>query len=154
MPETNVERIVLLLGLCAIGVLVFLLVGRGHRTARPSAIPTVVTTPAATTSAAGTSVTLTSTAPAGPAQLAHIVLSATRGDCWVVVRSRSARGRLVFAGTITQGTKKRFTGTRLWLRLGAAGNLTGWLNGARIAIPSGSPTIVATAAGIHVLAVR
>lgn len=147
MPETNFERVVLVLGLCVVGVLAFLVVGRDHRVARSPARTTVASTPAATT----LEPTATSTEPALRPQLAYLVLAATRGDCWVVVRAGSAGGKVVFAGTISRGTAKRFTGARLWFRLGAAGNLTGRLDGVRIAIPPGSPTMIATAAGIRVL---
>jgi hypothetical protein len=155
VPETNFERVVFFLGLCAIGVLGFLVVRGNHHGARSSVTSTVLTTQATTTTSAATVVTSTdSTTPTQPTQLAHVVLEATRGDCWVVVRSRSARGKVVFAGVISQGTKKRFTGPRLWLRLGAAGNVTGRLNGARFALPPGTPTILASAAGVRVLALR
>jgi hypothetical protein len=155
VPETNFERVVFFLGLCAIGVLGFLVVRGDHHGVRSSVTSTVLSTQAPTTGSATTVARSTEPAtPTPPAQLAHVVLDATRGDCWVVVRSRSARGKVVFAGVISQGTKKRFTGPRLWLRLGAAGNLTGRLNGARFALPPGTPTILATAAGVRVLALR
>ena len=152
MPETNFERVVFFLGLCAIGALGFLVVREHRHGVHHTSTSTPVSTLApATTSAATVG---TSTEPAAQAQLARLVLTATRGDCWVVVRSRSARGKVVFAGVIGRGTKKRFTGARLWLRLGAAGNVTGRLNGARFALPPGTPTILATATGVRVLALR
>lgn len=157
MPETTFERLVFLVGLCAIGGLAFLVVRGDHHRARSTVPSTVVSTPAPATTASAAITTTTSPEPAAPAQparLAHLVLAAPGGDCWVVVRSGSARGKVVFAGTIAQGTRKRFAGARLWLRFGAAGNLSGRLNGAEIAIPPGSPTILATAAGIRVLALR
>ena len=154
MPETNFERVVFFLGLCAIGVLGFLVVKGDHHDVRSLVTSTVLSQASTTTSAATVVTSTDSTTPTQPTQLAHVVLEATRGDCWVVVRSRSARGKVVFAGVISQGTKKRFTGPRLWLRLGAAGNVTGRLNGARFALPPGTPTILATAAGVRVLALR
>jgi RodZ C-terminal domain len=154
VPETNFERVVFFLGLCAIGVLGFLVV-REHRHGvhhtSTSTSTSVSTLAPATTSAATVG---TSTEPAAQAQLARLVLTATRGDCWVVVRSRSARGKVIFAGLVTQGTKKRFAGARLWFRLGAAGNVSGRVNGARFALPPGTPTLLATAAGVRVLALR
>jgi hypothetical protein len=155
VPETNFERVVLVLGLCAIGVLGFLVVREKHHGVRSSLTPTIVSRPTATATSAATFETPTQPATQTEAgQLAQLVLTATRGDCWVVVRTRSARGKVIFAGVISRGTKKRFSGPRLWLRLGAAGNLSGRLNGARLALPPGTPTILATATGIRVLALR
>ena len=151
MPETKLERVVLVLGLCAIGVLGFLVVKQEHHDVRASATARISSTPAATTASTTAVETPTQTTPA---QLAHLVLTATRGDCWAVVRSRSARGNVIFAGVIRRGSKKRFNAARLWFRLGAAGNVTGQLNGARIVLPLGSPTMLATASGVQVLALR
>lgn len=150
MPETKLERLVLVLGLCAIGVLGYLVVRGKHHDVRVSAPRTTASAPAATASGTGVGTSAQGT----PRQLAHLVLSATRGDCWTVVRSRSARGKVIFVGVISQGTTKRFTGASLWFRLGAGGNVTGRLNGARLALPGGTPTILATANGIRVLALR
>lgn len=155
MPETNFERVVFFLGLCAIGVLGFLVVREHRHGVHRSLTSTTVSAPAAAATSAATVGTSTQPAtPAQPAQPAKLVLTATRGDCWVVVRSRSARGKVIFAGLISRGTKKRFTGARLWLRLGTAGNVSGQLNGTRFALPPGTPTLLATATGVRVLALR
>lgn len=148
MPETKLERLVLVLGLCAVAGLGFLVVRGKHHDARASAPPTTASTSAATASETGAG----SPAQPAPAQLAHLVLSATGGDCWAVVRFGSVRGKVVFVGVIAQGTTKRFTGARLWFRLGAGGNVTGRLNGTRLTLPGGTPTILATANGMRVLA--
>jgi RodZ C-terminal domain len=146
VPETKLERLVLVLGLCAVAGLGFLVVRGKHHDARASAPPATASTSSATASETGAE------SPAqAPGQLAHLELTAAGGDCWTVVRSRSAHGKVIFVGVIGRGTTKRFTGASLWFRLGAAGNVTGRLNGTKLALPGGTPTILATADGIRVL---
>ena len=91
---------------------------------------------------------------AGPAQQARpvrrakLVLTAVRGDCWMQVRAAGVNGKLLFEGTVEQGQTQRFVKyKRLWLELGAPGNLNAKLNGRRVQDwPTRSAVVVVTAA--------
>jgi hypothetical protein len=61
----------------------------------------------------------------------RLVLTAASGDSWVEARAGSATGRVIFAGTLPTGRTLRFSGRRLWLRMGAASNLAFSINGRR-----------------------
>jgi hypothetical protein len=67
-----------------------------------------------------------------------LILSATRGDCWVEVRAGSATGRALYAGTLTTGRSLRFNRPKLWLRLGAASNVDIVVNGRPSSVPPGT----------------
>jgi hypothetical protein len=73
-------------------------------------------------------------APIGPT----LILSATRGDCWVEVRAGSATGQALYAGTLTTGRSLRFNRPKLWLRLGAASNVDIVVNGRPSSVPPGT----------------
>jgi len=74
---------------------------------------------------------------------AHLVLTATSGDCWLEVHKGGANGKMVYAGTLQPGSRPlHFTAKRLWIIAGAPQNLTVKLNGALRAFPRGDPSIV------------
>jgi hypothetical protein len=76
-------------------------------------------------------------------------LTATRGDCWVSIRSRSATGPVLYEGVLRQGETARVRGTRLWARFGAIGNLDLYVNGKPVReAHSGTLDAVVTAAGL------
>ena len=89
--------------------------------------------------------------PAREARLAKLVLSAARGDCWVRVRAGSARGRLLYEGTVQQGQTQRFVRwPRLWLELGAPSNLNARLNGRSLKdFPQRASIVIVTAKGVR-----
>ena len=67
-----------------------------------------------------------------PPPVVHMVtleVSAPRGDSWVVVRSGSSHGPILFEGTLEKGRTLSLERRRLWLRLGAATNLDVLVNG-------------------------
>jgi cytoskeleton protein RodZ len=68
--------------------------------------------------------------PSGPARL---VLHAGGGPCWLLVRRGSATGPRLYEGTLASGGTLRFTGRRLWVRVGAPTHLEAWLGGRRVA---------------------
>lgn len=78
-------------------------------------------------------------------------LAARGGASWLSVRRGSREGRLVWEGTLGRTTSLRFRGERLWLRLGAPGNLTARLNGERVALPARTSVLLATRSGLRVL---
>lgn len=67
-----------------------------------------------------------------------LLLTATRGDCWVEVRSGSATGSPLYSGTLTSGRSLRFNRPKLWLRLGAASNVDIIVNGRLSSVPPGT----------------
>ena len=82
--------------------------------------------------------------------VADLRLVAARGSCWIVVRSGSASGTVRYAGTVAEGNRIRVHGARLWVRLGAAGNVEGRLNGHALGrLPSGTVNVVVTAGGMR-----
>jgi hypothetical protein len=72
-------------------------------------------------------------APAAPtpAPPAEVVLVAARGRCWLLVRSGSERGRVLYEGTLERGEEARFRSRRLWIRLGAPWNVDLLVDGRR-----------------------
>lgn len=85
-------------------------------------------------------------------KVANVVLTATRGNCWVAVHRGSAVGEVVFSGTIYQGESQRFRGRRLALEFGAAPaeNLDVTLNGRRVRnFPSDASIVLVTPRGVR-----
>jgi cytoskeletal protein RodZ len=82
---------------------------------------------------------------------AKLVLSASAGDCWMQVRSKSATGKLLYEGTLQAGQTQKFTDDkRLWLQLGNPVYLKGTLNGRSVKnLPDGPAIVVATAEGLR-----
>jgi hypothetical protein len=132
-----------------------LLASRGSSSARPPALPagttgsgpgSVTTPPPATT---GTN-PATTPPPAGPRPL---VLVASGGDVWLMVRAGSASGQVLFANTLAQGRQLRFARKRLWVRVGAPWNLTVNAGGKHLPMPlQTTGDMLVTAAGARVAA--
>lgn len=80
---------------------------------------------------------------------ARIELAATRGPCWLSVRLGTARGRLVWQGTLQPSRLARFSGRRLWIRLGAPWNLDASLNGRHVLLPGSIGNVVITPRGLR-----
>jgi cytoskeletal protein RodZ len=51
-----------------------------------------------------------------------LVISATKGTCWLLVRRGGATGAVLFEGTLAQGTTLRFM-PHVWVRFGAPWNV-------------------------------
>jgi cytoskeletal protein RodZ len=66
---------------------------------------------------------------------ARLELRATRGDSYMIVRSRSALGAVLYQGTLERNQKQRFDDKVLWLRLETPGNVLVKLNGNRVKLP-------------------
>jgi transcriptional regulator with XRE-family HTH domain len=60
---------------------------------------------------------------------ANLVITAEGGDSWVEARAGSRAGPVLFQGTLRRGRKLRLTAERIWVRLGAASNLSLAVNG-------------------------
>jgi hypothetical protein len=136
MPRSRLESAVVLIGVAALALLVWLSVVAWHRydARRHSA-----STPVPTTRA--TAARKHSSAPAS--RPTTLTLTAVRGASWIDVRAGSASGRQLFAGTLQKSRSLRFPGRRFWLSLGAADNLDARFGERRL---RGFPTGVATVA--------
>jgi cytoskeleton protein RodZ len=87
-------------------------------------------------------------APPVKPKVARLLLVASRGRCWIEVRSGSASGPVVFLRTLEQGETARLQGTRLWVRLGAPWNVDATVNGKSVQLPSALGNVVVTASGV------
>jgi cytoskeleton protein RodZ len=96
-----------------------------------------------TTQEPGASGTQRGSAPApARARVARLVLKASEGDCWLEVRAGSVSGNLLYEGTLERGQSLRFARKRLWMIVGAGGNLDATVNGKQIELPSNDSVVV------------
>jgi hypothetical protein len=166
MPETRAERIVFGIGIVAIAALVALIVlemraDRFKRHPTPAALPPMMTATTTTEAAPPppaptTEETTTETTPAperarASATGVRLTLRAT-ADTWVDVRAGSLDGDGLYAGILPEGTVKRFRGKRIWVRFGAASNLTARLNGMPLHLPPGTYSALVGARGLKQVA--
>jgi len=80
----------------------------------------------------------------------RLMVSASRGNCWLEVHSGSATGGILFQGTLERGQRKYFTGRKLWITLDRPENLITTLNGRTRMLPgSGVKTLVVSSRGIR-----
>jgi hypothetical protein len=142
--------VIALAGIVAVTVLV--LVGLREAGADPENEPPIVPATTGQTTQESATETTGGSAPAAeqtrPVRRAKLVLTAARGDCWMQVRAGGVNGKLLFEGTVEQGQTQRFVKyKRLWLEIGAPGNLNAKLNGRRVQNwPTRSAVVVVTAA--------
>ena len=110
-----------LLGLIAIGLLAALVIAAWRFGNAPNedihGLNTTPKVPAAIKKASGS---------------ARLELRATRGDSYMIVRSRSAIGSVLYQGTLEKGQRQRFDGKVLWLRLETPRNVLAKLNGNKV----------------------
>jgi hypothetical protein len=84
----------------------------------------------------------TAAPPRKPAQLATVVLTASRGDCWFQARVGSANGRVLDERVLSRGESISIKGKSVWLTVGAAGNLDVTVNGKPRPLSSGTIAVV------------
>jgi hypothetical protein len=84
----------------------------------------------------------TTTAATPVVQAASVRIAATRGDCWVVAHAGSADGPVLLERTLRSGEQATVSARRVFLELGAAGNVDVMLNGKPRPIPSGTTDLV------------
>jgi hypothetical protein len=87
----------------------------------------------------------TPTAPPTP-EVALVVLTATRGECWFQARLGSETGRVLEERLLAPGESARFEARRIWLMVGAAGNVELTVDGRPRALSPGTVSVVLTAA--------
>ena len=77
-------------------------------------------------------------------------LTASKGDSVISVAryNRSAKGRLLWDGTLERGKTERFVGPRLWVRVTVPRNVTARINGRRVRLPRSPRGLVATRQGL------
>jgi hypothetical protein len=84
----------------------------------------------------------TPVAPPARPSISTIVLTAARGDCWVLARDGSSTGPVVYEGLLQQGSSTRLKAKRLWLSLGAAANVDVVIDGKPEELPGGTVEVV------------
>ena len=102
------------------------------------------TTTRETTPATTTTRTTPPPVEAGPTL---VVVTATRGDSWFSARVGSENGRLLDERVLAQGESVRFEGKRIWLSIGAAGNVDVTVDGKPRAVAPGTVSVVLTPSG-------
>jgi hypothetical protein len=64
----------------------------------------------------------------------RLELRATRGDSYMIVRTGSAIGSVLYQGTLEHGQRQRFDGKVLWVRLETPANVLVKRNGNRVTL--------------------
>jgi Domain of unknown function (DUF4115) len=80
--------------------------------------------------------------PAVRPQALSVLITASRGDCWVSAHRGSEQGALLAERTLAEGSTLTLRAPRIWLELGAAGNVDVTVNGRARRISSGTTQIV------------
>ena len=91
-----------------------------------------------TTASASTSATKTTAASA----LATVVVKAARGDCWISARLGSENGPVLEERLLAQGESVTLRGARVWMSIGASGNVDVTVNGQERQLQSGTVAVV------------
>ncbi len=87
------------------------------------------------------------------AKRTRLLLTAARGDCWILVRAGSRAGQTLYENLLRRGQTLSFARPGLWIRLGAPGNLDIRLNGRRIGrFPGNTPrNVIVTARDVSTI---
>jgi transcriptional regulator with XRE-family HTH domain len=79
-----------------------------------------------------------------------LLLKATRGSCWLLVRVGSSSGTIVYQQTLQAGRTLRLGLRRtLWIRIGAPWNLDATVGRRSVTLPTHIGDVVATSAGLR-----
>ena len=85
----------------------------------------------------------TSTTERAPAPAAAIVVvTASRGDSWFSARLGSENGRVLDERVLAQGDSVRFRAAKIWLSIGASGNVDVTVDGEPTTLPPGTVSVV------------
>ena len=76
---------------------------------------------------------------------AVVVLAAVRGDCWFSASVGSENGRVLDERVLAQGETVRLRGERIWLSVGAAGNVEVTVDGKPKELAPGTVSVVLAA---------
>jgi len=96
------------------------------------------TTPAKATTPTTTTTAVETTNPA----LATVIVTAARGDCWISARLGSENGRVLDERLLAQGESITLRGARVWISIGASGNVDVTVNGQERELQSGTVAVV------------
>jgi hypothetical protein len=148
MPRSRLESAVVVAGIAALGVLVWLsVVAWGLYRSRQAAPEPTISVPAKTAPARATASVATTTS--APTVANGLKLTATRGDCWVEIRAGSASGRQLYAGILAASRSISFPGRRFWISLGAASNIDARFDGRPVrGLPKGVATVTIDGTGV------
>ena len=91
-------------------------------------------------SSAGTSTGSAATQPAR--ELVTVVVTASRGDCWLSARVGSETGRVLEERVLLQGESVRVRAGRVWLSLGASSNVDVLVDEEPRPVPAGTVAVV------------
>ncbi len=75
-------------------------------------------------------------------RLLFVTIAASRGSCWISAHRGSATGPLLAERTLLEGDSLSLRGRRIWLELGAAGNVDLSVNGRPRTVSSGTTELV------------
>jgi cytoskeletal protein RodZ len=88
--------------------------------------------------------------PAARPPVSHLVLTASRGECWLSVHGGSAAGPLLYQGILPQGHSLEFFRRWLWIRMGAPSALTVTLDGSPVeSLPTQAGNVLVTPRGVR-----
>jgi Domain of unknown function (DUF4115) len=147
---------VFLAGLCTAGVLVGLVIdqrlGKSSLLRPQTRIETGGATGTPSLSAATSTGSAATPAPSTAGQpvsvpALRLVVNASRGDSWIMVRSGSKTGKLLFQGILVKGRSLRVAGSVLWVRVGAGAHLDARVNGRLLTLQAGTFNALLTPSG-------
>lgn len=75
-------------------------------------------------------------------RLVLVTITASRGSCWMSAHRGSATGALLAERTLLEGDSVSVRARRIWLELGAAGNVDVSVNGRPRTVSSGTTELV------------
>lgn len=75
-------------------------------------------------------------------RLVLVTITASRGSCWISAHRGSAAGALLAERTLLEGESVSLRARRIWLELGAAGNVDLSVNGRARTVSSGTTELV------------
>jgi uncharacterized protein DUF4115 len=75
-------------------------------------------------------------------QIATVIVTAARGDCWISARLGSENGPVLEERLLAQGESVTLRGARVWMSIGASGNVDVTVNGEERELQSGTVAVV------------
>jgi hypothetical protein len=108
--------------------------------------PEAVVPPPAPSTATGPPSTAATrrTETSAPAAQTVVVVTASRGASWFSARVGSEQGRVLDERVLEQGDSATVRGRRIWLSVGASGNLDVTVDGEPTTLPPGTVSVVLT----------
>ena len=88
--------------------------------------------------------TTTKAAGEGGPRLVTVVVTATRGDCWLSARAGSETGRVLDERVLLEGESVSVRANRVWLSLGASSNVDVLVDREPRPVPAGTVALVLT----------